>query len=49
MPMPAEAATAETLLFHGSRWAGKCYLNSAAEGLPLAAAIAAAGRYLDDK
>ncbi len=49
MPMPAEAAAAETLLFHGSRWAGKCYLNSAAEGLPLAAAIAAAGRYLDDK
>lgn len=45
----SEAAGAESLLLNGSSWAEKCYLNSAAEGLPLRAVAEAVQRYLGDK
>ena len=44
-----EAQGASELLANGPAWADKVYLNSAAEGLPLAACIDAVHRYLADK
>ncbi len=47
--MTSEAAHAGELLVDGPAWAGKAYLNTAAEGLLLRECVAAVHRYLADK
>lgn len=42
-------AQARHLLFNPENWAGKTYLNTAAEGLPLKSCVSAVMQYLQDK